>query len=218
MSDLFRTGIDDYLDSLLPERNPVLSEMEDYAREKNFPIIGPQVGHFLYQIVKLTKPKMIFEMGSGFGYSAQWFLMGDKETRVICTELSEGNIARGKQWMEKAGFSDRVVFYQEEAQNVLRRQTDPFDIILMDVDKEQYPEAFHLALDSLRPGGILLTDNVLWSGRVADPDNKEVSTRGIREYNRLIFNTPGLFSSILPIRDGLAMSVKLSENGKYQIK
>lgn len=209
MNEIFAPGIDAYIDGLLPARNEILAEMEDLAEKSGFPIIGPQVGRFLYQIVRLKKPKKIFEMGSGFGYSACWFCLGSPDVQVICTETSEQNIGRGKEWMKSGGFADRVEFHLGKAQEVLEEIGGRYDIILVDVDKHEYPAAFPQALKHLNKDGLLITDNVLWHARITDASATDRDTEGVRQYNRLIFNTPGVYSTIVPIRDGVALTLKL---------
>ncbi len=209
MDGIFVNGINSYLDNLLPERDDILLEMEEYATETSFPIVGPQVGYFLYQIAALKKPKMIFELGSGFGYSAYWFALGSSETNIICTERSDENIERGQKWMKQAGFDTRVKFHQGDAREILKTISGEYDLIMNDIDKHEYPDAFHLAMTHLSKNGVLITDNVLWHGKVADGTVDDAGTNGIREYNRLIYQTSGIMSSILPIRDGIAVSYKL---------
>jgi predicted O-methyltransferase YrrM len=101
-----------------------------------------------------------------------------------------------------------VDFHVGYAQDVIKKFDGPFDIILNDVDKEQYPECFDLAIQRLRKGGIFITDNVLWDGFILD-ENPDEETRGILEFNRMLFNSKEILSSIIPMRDGLGMAVKL---------
>jgi len=206
---IFLDGIDPYIESLLPGRDAVLQEMEDRAESLNFPIIGAQVGRLLYQIARLKNPKHIFEMGSGFGYSAYWLAKGASGAQIICTEMDNNNIRLAESWLLRAGLAPRIRFYHGTAQNILSEIGGEYDLILNDVNKEQYPQTFHLALKHLAPNGLLITDNILWGGRVANPEINDPNTLGVREYNRLIFETPGIFSSVVPIRDGIAISMKI---------
>ncbi len=208
MKNISSREIHDYIHELLPRRGKVLEEMEAYAEEHNFPIVGPHAGRFLRQLSDLKKPKTIFEMGSGFGYSAIWMLGGTATARIICTESNEENVQKGLEWMKKAGIIERVTYHTADAFRVISQTAEKFDMIFNDVDKEQYPEAFSVALAKLQPGGLLVTDNVLWDGRVADPDNNDPSTKAVREYNRLMFETPGVYSCLIPIRDGLGVTIK----------
>jgi len=201
--------IEEYIRSAMPERDEVLKEMEAYARENHFPIIGPMCGTFLRQIARAIQAKSIFELGSGYGYSAYWFAGGmPKDGKIICTEGSQENKERALGYLKRGGYDSMVEFHAAYAQDIIKKHDGPFDIILNDVDKEQYPEVFDLAVPKLRKGGIFITDNVLWSGRILDDEPSE-STRGILEFNRKLFGAKDLLSSIIPIRDGLAMAVKL---------
>jgi predicted O-methyltransferase YrrM len=200
--------IDEYILNVLPPRHEVLTEMDDYARKNNFPIVGPQVGRFLAQLVLITGAKSIFEMGSGFGYSAFWFAKYLKpDGKIICTDGEPDNKDRALKYLKRGGYNDSVEFQVGDARRIIEKYDGPFDIIFNDIDKEQYPEAFDLALPRLRKGGLFITDNVLWSGRMLE-DNIHESTAGVIEFNRKLFESEEIFSTIIPIRDGLGVAVK----------
>jgi len=209
MSDLLMQGLNEYLDRLLPERDPILTEMEKYALQQDFPIVGPQVGRFLYQIAFLLKPKFIFEMGSGFGYSAYWFCLGAPQAKVIYTELDPQNIVRAKTWFKSGNRINQIIFKQGRAQDILAESKNSFDIIFIDVDKYEYPQAFTLALNRVKKGGIVITDNLLWYGKVISESHSDQDTLGVRQINEMLFQTEGVFSSIIPIRDGIGITIKL---------
>lgn len=201
--------ISEYILNIMPERDDVLKEMEAYAIENRFPIIGPMCGTLLRQLAMATGAKNIFEMGSGFGYSAYWFAGGiPDDGKIICTEGSEKNKKLALEFLARGGFAHKVEFHAGYAQEIIKKYDGPFDIILNDVDKEQYPEVFELAVPKLKKGGLFITDNVLWSGRILD-DNPAESTRGILEFNKMLFESKELLSGIIPIRDGLGVAVKL---------
>lgn len=201
--------ISEYIMKTMPERDEVLNEMEEYARENHFPIIGPMCGTFLRQLAIAIDARSVFEMGSGFGYSACWLAGGMKRGgKIICTEGLENNKKVAMGYLKRGGFDSMIDFHVGYAQDIIRQYDGPFDIILNDVDKEQYPEVFDLAVPRLRKGGIFITDNTLWSGRIFD-ENPSESTKGVLEFNRKLFASKELLSSIIPIRDGLGMAVKL---------
>ncbi|MFQ5869250.1 MAG: O-methyltransferase [Candidatus Zixiibacteriota bacterium] len=213
--DVTEPRLDDYMLQLISEtsradgESEVLSEMERHARDNDFPIIGPLVGRFLRQLAIVTGAKGIFEMGSGFGYSAYWFARGlAKGGKIICTDGSEDNKHRALDYLKRAGYESLVEFHVGDAREIIRRFGGPFDIILNDIDKEQYPETLDLAIPHLRKGGMFITDNVLWSGRILEEDPDEAS-RGILEFNRRLFESQEVLASIIPIRDGLGIAVKL---------
>lgn len=203
-------AIDQYLKSLTPARQGVLATMEAYAREHEFPIIGPLVGRFLQQLVKLTSARRIFEMGSGFGYSALWMALAmDGDGRIDCTEMDAANVERGRQWLADAGAGHRVVWHHGDALGFMRQADGPFDLILNDVDKHQYPEGLRIAWPKLRRGGVMITDNTIWSGRVVAEDPPSESTQGVLTFNRQAYALPDALATILPLRDGLLVAVKV---------
>jgi len=200
--------IESYIDHLLPSQDDILKEMEQEGEKRRFPIVGPQVGRLLYQMARLTRAARIFEMGSGYGYSAYWFLKGmPASSRIILTDDSRENLDQARDYLKKAGLLDRVTLEYGDALDLIEKYPGPFDIIFNDIDKERYPEAFKKALPRIRSGGLLISDNVLWFGRVLT-DSRDSDVEGIRTYNRLITQTKGLFTAIIPIRDGVSISIK----------
>lgn len=202
-------GINEYIKLMCNSTDDVLEEMEKYAAENGFPIIGPMVGPFLRQIAIISKAKNILELGSGYGYSAYWFAGGIPEDgRIICTDNDRSNRKRALEFLMRGGFEKKIDFRVGDALEVASELEGPFDIILNDIDKHDYPRAFDIALKLLRPGGIFITDNVLWSGRILS-ENPDDTTKKIQEFNRKLFDSKGVISSIIPIRDGLGLAVKL---------
>ena len=202
-------NIDEYLEDLLPARDKVLEEMEDYAAKRDIPIIGPVVGRFLYQLVRLIKAKTIFELGSAIGYSTIWIARAAGEgATVYYTDGDPEKAKRATKYIERAGVRDRVRILTGNALELFDQTPGTFDIVFCDIDKDGYPEAFRKAVPRIRKGGLLLADNVLWHGRVVEPP-QDAPTRGILEFNRLIYSSPELFPTILPVRDGFAVCEKL---------
>jgi predicted O-methyltransferase YrrM len=201
--------VDDYLYSLLPERDPVLVEMEDYASRNNVPIVGPAVARVLQQLALMIDAKAVFELGSAIGYSTLWWAqaVGEKG-RVIYTDGDPKNAERARRYFDRAGISGRVTLYTGDALELLSEQKEQFDVIFNDVDKEDYPRVLRLVPSRLRKGGLFITDNVLWSGQVAQKNPKEPATRAILEFNRLLYGSKDFFTTILPIRDGLAVAIR----------
>ena len=201
-------AVEDYVYSTLPPRDEVLTEMEALAAEKKIPIVGPAVGRILHQLALMIGAKTVFEMGSAIGYSTIWWARAVADGgRVIYTDGDPKNAERARGYFERAGVADRITIRTGDALELLSEQKQQFDIIFNDVDKEDYPRVFRLAVPRLRKGGLFVTDNVLWSGRVAQP-NPDSHTKAILEFNRLLYNSPELFTTILPIRDGVAVAVK----------
>jgi predicted O-methyltransferase YrrM len=201
--------VDDYLYSMLPKRDDVLVEMEEYAAKHDVPIVGPAVARVLQQLALIINAKTVFELGSAIGYSTIWWAqaVGEKG-RVVYTDGDYKNAERARGYFHRAGVSDRITLHTGDALEVLSEEKQQFDIIFNDVDKEDYPRVLRLVSPRLRKGGLFVTDNVLWSGRVAEKNPKEAYTKAILEFNRLLYNSPDFFTTILPIRDGLAVAWK----------
>ncbi|MFQ6112901.1 MAG: O-methyltransferase [bacterium] len=206
---ILEPNINQYLQALLPERDSILHEMEELAHERHFPIIGPLVGRLCYQLIKAINAKRIFEMGSGFGYSAYWMVMALAEDgKIIGTERSEENIRLARDFFQRGGLATKVEFLKGDALELIQKIEGQFDLIMNDVEKERYPAALEVIIPRLRPGGLLITDNMFWHGRVVEttPDR---STQGILKYTKSVYESKELWTTIIPLRDGVGVSLKL---------
>ena len=201
-------GVEDYLYSLLPPRDEVLAEMEAEAAKNRIPIIGPAVARVLYQYAVISGAKRVFEMGSAIGYSTIWLARAvGEDGRVIYTDGNPKNADKARRYFERAGVSQRITVRVGDALELLSEEKEPYDIIFNDVDKTDYPRVFKMALSRLKRGGLFITDNVLWSGRVASPGS-DAETKAILQLNKLMYESPDVFTTILPIRDGVSICVK----------
>ena len=201
--------VEAYIYELLPPRDQVITEMEQQAIERSIPIIGPAVARLLHQYALAINARRVFEMGSAIGYSTIWLARAvGPGGRVYYSDGSEKNAAEARGYFEREGLLDRIEILVGDSIELIDTVEGEFDLIFNDVDKHQYPAAFHKAAPRVRRGGLFVTDNVLWSGRVARGDH-DADTEGVREFNRLIYSTREMYSSILPIRDGLAVCLKL---------
>jgi predicted O-methyltransferase YrrM len=201
--------IDSYLQQVTPGRSDILCEMEALAERRHFPIVGPLVGRLLYVVTRLISARRILECGSGFGYSAYWFAEAmPPEGRVVLTEGAADNCALARDFLGRAGLLEKVAIEHANALEVLERASAPFDIIFCDIDKRDYPKIYPFLATRLRPGGLFVCDNMLWSGKVAGPDADD-DTLGVRELTRLLYADPGLFTTILPLRDGVALACRI---------
>lgn len=212
MPGILEPQIEKYLNALLPARDGVLREMERYAAKHKVPIIEAACGRLLYQLARTIKARRVFEMGSAIGYSTVWLAraVGPKGT-VYYTDSDPANARRAETYLRRVGVLARVKILLGDALEQLASTTGQFDMIFNDVDKTQYPEVFRQAVPRLRLGGLFITDNVLWSGRVARPPAKgDAETRAIRKFNRLIYQSPKLFTTIVPLRDGVAVCEKIA--------
>jgi len=210
MGGITGEAVEKYLYDILPERDEVLRDIEAEAAKRKIPIVGPMVARVFYQLAVAVKAKNVFEMGSAVGYSTLWWARAVGEGgKVIYTDGDVKNADEAKRNFQRAGVSDRVVIKVGDALEILSEQkAESFDIIFNDVDKEDYPRVFKLAVPRLRRGGLFISDNVLWSGKVAQP-NLDTQTKAILEFNRLLYGSKDLFTTILPMRDGVAVATKL---------
>jgi caffeoyl-CoA O-methyltransferase len=207
--DVVFPHIEKYLEGLETTRDAVLAEMERQAAAGDFPIVGPLVGRLLCLLAKSIDARRIMELGSGFGYSAYWFARAlPQDGELILTEGSAKKMAQAREFLRQGGVRCRARFEVGDAFDVLDRSPGEFDIIFNDVDKDQYPMAFHRAIPRVRAGGYFISDNMLWGGRVVN-DHSHPTTKGVLELTRLLFRAPNLYAMILPIRDGVSVSLKL---------
>ena len=181
--DIVFPHIEKYLESLETTRDAVLAEMERQGQAGDFPIVGPLVGRMLCLLAKSIGARRIMELRSGFGYSAYWFARAlPEDGELILTEGSAQNMAQAREFFRQGGVPCRARFEVGDAFEILDRLPGEFDIIFNDVDKEQYPTAFHKAVPRVRRGGYFISDNM---------------------------PTPNLYTMILSIRDGVSVSLKL---------
>ncbi|HEX9576475.1 MAG TPA: O-methyltransferase [Myxococcales bacterium] len=208
--DIVDPVIAEYLERLAGSPDPVEAEMRRYADERDgFPIVGPVLGPLLSQLALLARARRIFELGSGFGYSAFWFARAlEPGASVTLTDFERENLDRARSWLGKAGLVDRCRFEPPgDGLEALARAEGGLDVVFIDSAKADYPRALAVALPKLRPGGLVLADSILWGGAVARGES-DAATAGLREYVRLIFGSEGLVSTVVPIRDGLAITMK----------
>lgn len=209
--ELVTPEVASYLEALVPPRDPELQAMEESARESGFPIIGPAVGQLCYLLARLSGARRIFELGSGFGYSTAWFARAVRENGggvVHHVVWDEALSRRARAHLAALGLADLVEFHVAEAVEELRRTEGPFDLIFNDIDKAGYPDSLAVIEEKLRPGGVLIVDNMLWSGRIFDPEDDSPATVGVRRLTESIMNDPGWTSSIIPIRDGVLVAYR----------
>ena len=203
--------VEEYIYGILPERDEVLRAMEKEAKRRGIPIVGPAVGRLFFQLASIVKAKTVFELGSAIGYSTIWWARAvGAGGRVVYTDSDPKNAAEARGYFEKAGVADRIDVRIGDALAALAKEKpESFDIIFNDVDKTFYPRVFPLAAARVRRGGLFVTDNVLWSGRVAQKNPKDAETKAIVEFNRLLYSSPDFFTTIIPLRDGVAVARRL---------
>ncbi|TKX73829.1 O-methyltransferase [Halorubrum sp. GN11_10-6_MGM] len=207
-----------FLAATAPEHTPVQSEMADLADEWGFPIVGPEAGAVCRLLARLTDAGRVFEFGSGFGYSATWFLRGGAD-HVTCTEFDVDEAERGVAFAADHGYADRVTFEVGDAMETVERYDGPFDVALIDHQKERYVDAYRAVLPKVRSGGVIVADNVTrgpidFETLVAHfeagdplPDAAvDAETRGIGEYLGTVRSDDAVETAILPVGSGLAVS------------
>lgn len=218
--DVLSAGGRRFLSATAPEHTPVQAAMADLAEEWDFPIIGPAAGAVLRLLARLTDASRVFEFGSGFGYSATWFLRGGAET-VICTEFDEKEATRGREFAKTYGYDDAVTFEIGDAMATIDRYDGPFDIVLIDHQKQRYRDAYHDVLPKVRPGGAIVADNITrgpldFERIVAHVDegtplptaDTDAATNGIGRYVDTVCTAEDVETAILPVGSGLAVSTK----------
>lgn len=212
--DILSPAISDYLDDLVPPRPAELQKMEAYAKSHGFPIIGPACGQLCYQIARTISATRVYELGSGYGYSTAWFAEAVKQNGggvVHHTVWDEKLSEMAKAHMKALGYEGLVEYTMGEAVEAFRQVDGPFDVVFMDIDKEGYPGALAEIKQKLRPGGVLLIDNMLWSGRILDKGDSSAATQAIRECTGMLVSDQSWAVSIIPIRDGLLVATKLGK-------
>lgn len=203
----------EYLNGLHAQGDRLLAEIEAHAAEHRVPIADPEVALFLEITARSIKAKKALEIGMAIGYSVIHLARGMGDDGVVVTiEPSDEMIKAASGYFERANLSDRVQIKRGKALDVMPHLTDTFDLLYLDAVKEEYAQYLDLGLPLLRSGGVVIVDNLLWGGRVAQPAsaNDESSTTALREFNPYFINHPQLRSEILSVGDGLGYAVKIS--------
>ena len=209
MVPLVSPGLERYVLDLLPRRDAVLEEMERQAAARDIPIVGPAVGTLLSVLARSIGARRVFELGSAIGYSTLFFARAvGPGGQVFWTDGSRDNAREAEGYLERGGVMDRVTMRVGDAVSSLDAEPGEFDVIFVDIDKEGYPAALEAAAPRIRRGGLLLADNVLWSGRVAEPKERDERTEAIRAFNRALFARTDFESVVVPLRDGVAIARK----------
>lgn len=208
-----------FLAGLAPEQTQIQRDMETEAAELSFPIVGPEAGGVLAQLVRLHDADRVFEFGSGFGYSATWFLRGGAE-EVVCTEFDENEVELGREFVADAGLADQITFEYGDAMETVERYDGPFDAVLVDHQKERYADAYDAIKPKLADTAVVVADNVIrgpidfdrLSAHVSEeaplPDvDADAATHGIGTYLERVRSDADAETIVLPVGSGLAVSV-----------
>jgi caffeoyl-CoA O-methyltransferase len=211
MSKLDYQSVQDYLVSLVPPRQAEVVAMEAYAAQHDFPIIGPAAGYYCYQLARMIGARSVFELGSGYGYSTAWFARAVQENGggvVHHTVWDEQLSKRASGHLSRLGCADIVRYHIAEAVESLRQTDGLFDIIFNDIEKQDYPASLSVVKEKLRKGGILIIDNMLWSGRIFNEKDRSPGTEGVRQFTHAIISDSDWIVSLTPVRDGLVVAYK----------
>jgi predicted O-methyltransferase YrrM len=201
--------IDDYLYRIAAPRDQLLEKMEEYADSHAVPIIGPLVGRLLYNLAKASQSKKILEIGTAIGYSGIWLARAVAPVKgsVTTIDLDPERVKIAKKNISEAGLERTLKVIEGNALKVLPTLKEEFDMIFLDSDKDVYPDAFKMSVPMLRKGGLFVADNALWGGDVAK-GGKSKDTQSMIKFNRLVSEFPGMSTVIVPLRDGVLVSLK----------
>ena len=212
--DITNIQVEDYIASLMPERPPVLAELEQRGRLHGLPLLGPAEGQFLCMLARNMGAKEALEVGTATGYAAMWLLqaVAANDGRLTAIEQQPKRYRLAQEFIEKAGYGPRFTMHEGHWSDVLPTLSGPYDLIFLDVlrstsDDAQAVRAFELCVPLLRPGGLLIGDNVLCSAQVLE-DHPPPIVRGIQKFNQAIMQHPDFESVIIPLRDGVSLSRK----------
>lgn len=197
----------EYLDTLLAPRDALLARMEAFAAEHGHPIADPEVGQLMRILVRAKQPKHLIEVGTNIGYSVVILGRECPTGAVIETiELDRGILATARSYVAEAGLACEVKFHQGAALDVLPALAGPFDFVFIDCVKTEYEQYLDLLLPKLEPGAMIVCDNLLWGGKVADGVH-DPSTDALRAFNGRITTDPRLTTIVLPVGDGVGISI-----------
>jgi predicted O-methyltransferase YrrM len=214
--DIVHPAIERYLKELSAgDDEPVLLEMEALADKKGFPIIGRLCGRTLEVMARAVGARRIFEMGSGFGFSAYWFARATgPDGEIHLTDMDPDNEKLALDFLSRAGLDAPIDYHVSDAFEALDATEGEFDIVYCDIDKGDYPKAWEVGRTRVRVGGLYISDNMLWFGRVTGepdtpPDVRDGWTEAIDATNRAIEADPNWRSTIVPTRDGVVVATRI---------
>ena len=203
--------VERYLRSLLARYDdPVLLEMEAEAERRRFPAVGRLVGVSLELLARGIGARRVFELGSGFGYSAYWFARAVGEGGdVHCTDGDAANVEQGRAFLDRAGLGHRVTWHVGDALTSFASADGELDVVFVDIDKPEYPRAWREASERIRVGGLYIADNTIAAGGGNVLGEGEVAD-AVREHNRLIADDERFVAFVNPTREGVLSALRVS--------
>ena len=203
--------LDDYVVAHSQEEPELLQALKRETYQKILqPIMlsGPYQGRVLSMLSKLIRPKSILELGTFTGYATLCLAEGlQQEGNIDTIDVNEELLDFQRKYFDKSGYGSQIQQHLGSAIDILPTLDKTYDLVFIDADKPNYRNYFHLVIDKLNPGGIILSDNVLWHGKVVEPLNdKDISTKAVLDFNTLLRNDDRIETVLLPIRDGLTIS------------
>ena len=218
---ILHTHVDSYIKNFVTsDQNDIAREMENYAANVGFPIVGPVAGNLMSLLAKTIHAKRVLEIGSGYGYSALWFARAvGKDGKVYCTEGNLERIKMAKEYLTRAEMWERVEYFHGFAQDFVAQAEGEFDIIYNDADKAQFPSLFETFEQHLRPGGYYIADNAIWSGRPAGVNVGDVDPlwiKGVIEHNKMVFEHANYEAAIVPTRNYDGLLIARKKEGAYE--
>ena len=212
MGNINKSYIEDYIRELLPSNGKLLSSMEEYALENNVPIVHPEVAQFLKVLIRMNKPKRILEVGTAIGYSALVMASCMDGGKILTIERNADIINVANENISKSNYKDNIEIIEGDAEEVLNSLEGKFDFIFLDAAKGHYKDFFSIFIEKLNPGGIVVSDNILFKGMIATDDlvvrRKKTIVKRMRDYLEFISSEESLETTVIPIGDGVAISYK----------
>jgi predicted O-methyltransferase YrrM len=214
MGQIVPEAVERYLGSLNRLNDGFLQRVAHRGAQQNLPLIDPEVGALLHVLVLAAGARRILEIGTAIGYSGLWLLRAlPADGRFLTIEIDPARAAEARATFAEAGFADQAHVLIGDAARLLPKVAGPFDLVFSDGDKLQYEPLLDRLIDLLRPGGVLVTDNVLWSGEVVpgfvdQPSRPPDVTQAIAAFNRRLASDTRVKTAFVPLRDGLAISVR----------
>ena len=211
---------EEFARALAPDPDEIIHEMDERADREGFPTVGPAVGAWLRLLARLTDAERVFEFGSGFGYSAYWMAPAiPVDGEIVLTEIDADELDSAREYFQRGGYTDRAAFEHGDAIDIVADYDGPFDVVLLDNEKERYTEAFEAVRAKIPVGGVVAADNAIEAAPLDFGDirallaGEDVSaseaSRGIADYLDTVRADPDFETGLLPLGEGVAVSVRV---------